>query len=412
MNNLYKTDESEDAAMSTSIQNGGPLGPTTLSLLLIGPHLERRRAVAKSFSGAQAIIARELSTYPAVDDLPRLIQDDYDGVLIDLDSNPEEALEVIENLCSLDNSITVMIYSARSDSELLVRCMRAGAREFLAEPVLPTSAGEALVRAAVRRGEVRQHRKATNGKLLVFVGAKGGSGVTTLASNFAVALAKHGKSALLDLNLQLGDVALTLGLTNSFTALDALENLHRLDSDFLSSLMVKHSSGLEVLTAPDRLPVKPFPGSGIDQILRIARQHYEFVIVDAGSSYIGMYDELFQAASAVYLVTQIAVADLRNASRFIMRYFSGPESERLEIVLNRDTRRNVEIDDESITKALTKPAKWKVPNDFAAVRRAQNTGVPLVAAGNHNIARAIAYMAGAASGQVAARANKRFSLFG
>src|SRR5581483_4668011 len=99
-----------------------------------------------------------------------------------------------------NSSVTVMVYSGSTDSELLVRCMRAGAREFLTEPVLPGSAGEALVRASVRRDEVRRHRRAT-GKLLVFVGAKGGSGVTTVASNFAVALAKQASSkvALIDL---------------------------------------------------------------------------------------------------------------------------------------------------------------------------------------------------------------------
>src|SRR6185312_9467719 len=142
-----------------------------------------------------------------------------------------------------------MVYSARADSELLVRCMRAGVREFLTEPVLPSTVGEALVRASVRRDEVRRHKKKATGKLLVFVGAKGGSGATTVASNFAVALAKQsgGKVALLDLDLQLGDAALTLGVVTKFTALDALENMNRLDSDVLSVLMAKHESGLAVL---------------------------------------------------------------------------------------------------------------------------------------------------------------------
>src|SRR5205085_10381485 len=202
-------------------------------LVLIGPDEERRRAVAKSLAGPQASIARELTRYPQVDDLGEIIDADPDVVIIDLDPNPERALDVIENVCSNDGSITVMVYSAHANSELLVQCMRAGAREFLTEPVLPSSVAEALVRASVRREEVRRHKK-TTGKLLVFTGAKGGSGVTTVASNFAVALAKQsgGKAALLDFDLQLGDAALTLGITPKFTALDALENTNRLDSDF------------------------------------------------------------------------------------------------------------------------------------------------------------------------------------
>jgi pilus assembly protein CpaE len=411
MNNTPKTGEGEDAAMATFMRRGNSLGMSALSLILIGPHQERRRAVAKSFAGAQAIIARELPSYPTVDDLTTVLDGDYDAAIIDLDSNPEEALEVIENLCGRSAAITVMVYSARSDSETLVRCMRAGAREFLTEPVLPSSAGEALVRAAVRREEVQQQTTAA-GKLLVFVSAKGGAGVTTIASNFSVALAKQGKTALIDLNLHLGEVALTLGLTHNFTTLDALENLHRLDSDFLSSLMTRHASGLAVLTAPDSLPSLAVSGKGIDQLLRVAREDYAFTVVDVGPSCIGIYEELFQMASTVYLVTQVSIPDLRNANRFITRYFSGTNSEKLEIVLNRETRRNLEIDDAAITRALTKPAKWKIPSDFAAARRAQNAGVPLVAEANHPIARAIADIAGAASGRLAAPTKKKFSLFG
>src|SRR5262249_55330801 len=147
----------------------------------------------------------------SIDDLAGMVVDDPDCVIVDLDTNPEHAFEVIENLCSTKSAITVMAYSASTDRELLVRCMRAGAREFLTEPVLETSAAEALVRASARREEVRR-QKTSAGKLLVFVGAKGGSGVTTVAANFGVALAKHAKVALLDLDLQLGEAALTLNL--------------------------------------------------------------------------------------------------------------------------------------------------------------------------------------------------------
>ncbi len=385
--------------MSTFMRDTESLSMSALSLILIGPHEERRRAVAKALAGPQANIVRELTRYPQVDDLAGIIEADYDVVLIDLDPNPEHALDVVENLCGRNSSVTVMVYSGSTDSELLVRCMRAGAREFLTEPVLPGSVGEALVRASVRRDEVRRHRRAT-GKLLVFVGAKGGSGVTTVASNFAVALAKQASSkvALIDLDLQLGDAALSLGLTTKFTAVDALESVNRLDSDFLSVLMAKHSSGLAVLGAPDSIPAAQPPQDGIEKLLRVAREDFGYVVVDAGSHSIDMYEALVEIASTVYLVTQVSVAELRNSNRFVARYFGGRDDGKLEIVLNRYLVRNIEIDDGAITKALTKPAKWKVPNDFVAVRRAQNTGMP-VATEKNNLARAFAQMAAEACGQ-------------
>ena len=87
----------------------------------------------------------------------------------------------------------------------------------------------------------------------MFWGAKGGSGVTTLAANFAIALRQEtsGEVALLDLNPQLGDVSVLLGLTPQFTITDALLNPDRLDEEFVSTLVTRHGSGVSVLAAPD-----------------------------------------------------------------------------------------------------------------------------------------------------------------
>jgi pilus assembly protein CpaE len=405
-------DKNENTVMSTYVRDAESFSMAALSFILIGPDEKRRRAVAKAFVGPQVQISREFASYPAMDDLAELLAAGFDGVVIDLDANAEQALDVIENLCASNSSITVMVYSAQPDSELLVRCMRAGAREFLTEPVSPASAGEALVRAAARREEVRRQRTPA-GKLVVFVGPKGGCGVTTLAANFAVSLAKHAKVALLDLDLHLGDVALTLGLTTSFTALDAFENMNRLDADFLAGLMAKHASGLSVLSAPDQIPQVQPSGNGLDRLLRVAREGYEYVVVDAGSWSIDTYQTLFEAATAVYLVTQVTVADLRSANRFVRRFFSGADAEKLEIILNRYDPRNLEIDDAAVSKALLRPARWRIPSDFPAAQRAQNSGLPVVLE-KSAMARAITDMAMAACGQAAfaEKKKKKFSLFG
>ncbi|HEY7307219.1 MAG TPA: AAA family ATPase [Bryobacteraceae bacterium] len=399
--------------MSAEMRETESLSVGALSLVLIGPDRERRRGIAKALAGPQADIGRELSNYPQIDDLAGIIEGDYDAVVIDLDPDPERALDVVENICSKDASVTVMVYSGRADSELLVRCMRAGAREFLAEPLSPGTVAEALIRASVRRGEVRRHKKAT-GKLLVFTAAKGGSGVTTVATNFAVALAKHSgsKVALIDLDLALGDAALTLGLTTKFSTIDALENVSRLDSDFLSVLFAKHGSGLAVLAAPDDIPASRPAKNALEKLLRIVRQDFDYVVVDAGSRPGEMHEALFEAANAVYLVAQVSVAELRNANRFVSRYFGVADAGKLEIVLNRFQLRNMEIDEAAITNALTQPAKWKVPNDFTAARRAQNTGIPM-ASTESQVSRVFAAMAKAASGwQAAPEKKKKFGLFG
>jgi pilus assembly protein CpaE len=403
--------------MCAAMNDAELVGVGVLSLVLIGPHEERRRTIAKVLAGPQASIAREVTHYPPVDDLAELLEADPDAVIVDLDTDPERALDVVENICSANSSVTVMVHSARPDSELLVRCMRAGAREFLTEPVHPNAVAEALVRSSARRDEARRQKRAT-GKLLVFAGAKGGSGVTTIASNFAVALANTlgnqagSKVALVDLDLRLGDVALTLGLTTKFTALDALENTRRLDSDFLSALLAKHTSGLAVLAAPDAIPAVEAPKEAIEKLLAVVREDFAYVVVDAGSRPGEMHDALFEMANAVYLVTQVSVAELRNANRFVSRYFNGAEDGKLEIILNRFQARHLEIDESAITKALTRPAKWKIANDFQAARRALNAGVALASENSH-IAHVFAEMARIASGQSAApEKKKKFGLFG
>jgi pilus assembly protein CpaE len=383
--------------MSTNIQDSESLGSSVLSIALIGPEEQRRREVASALAGSQAAVTREFSSYPPdLDDVARLLEQHYDVVIVDLDSNPEYALDLVESVCT-SGTATVMVYSAQADAELLVRCMRAGAREFLTLPLAPGAMDEALVRASVRRPAVSLTRK-TIGRLLVFLGAKGGAGVTTLASNFAVSLAKEsGKSTLLiDLDLPLGDAALGLGITAQYSTVNALQNFNRLDSTFLSTLLTKHSSGLSVLAAPGKFAQAPVSNEAVDKLLAVARQGFDYVVVDAGSRLDLAGTALFDESSTVYLVTQVGIAELRNSNRLVTEFFTG-RGPKLEIVINRYNPRSLEVDEEHITKALTRPAQWKIPNDYAAVRETQNTATPLTL-GNSPISRTIRQMARSACG--------------
>ena len=113
----------------------------------------------------------------------------------------------------------------------------------------------------------------------------------------------------------------------------------------------------------------------------------------------------------MYLVTQVSIPELRNSNRLVTEFFTsaGPK---LEIVLNRFMSRSLGVDDEHITKALTRPAKWKVPNDYATAQRTQNTATPL-SLEDSPISRVIRQMARTACGMPAtADKKKRFSLFG
>ena len=387
------------------------LGGDTLSIALIGPDEERRKAAAKALSDCQGGEIREFPSYPpSLDDVPKLLEQHYDVIIIDLDYQPEYALELVESICAR-GAATVMVYSTKADSELLVHCMRAGAREFLTLPFSKSTMAEALVRASARRPATRVPKKAS-GRLLAFLGAKGGDGATTLACNYAVAMAKEsGQSTLLiDLDLPLGDAGLNLGVVAEYSTINALQNSSRLDSSFLSKLLVKHSSGVFVLAAPGKFPTFEGSSEAIDRLISVARQDFENVVVDMGSRLDLMGTSLFKEGSTVYLVIQAGIAGLRNSNRLISQFFS-TGIPKLEIVLNRFEPRTLGVAEDQITKALTRPAQWKIPNDFNAVQRMQTTATPLTLE-DSPMSRLIRQMARTACGLPAIQEKKRtgFSL--
>src|ERR1700678_730327 len=262
--------------MSSSHQNPDTPGSGLLSVLLIGPDEQRRRAIVEALSASPVGIIREHSAYPSdLDELPRMLDQPCDVVIVDIDSNAEYALEVVEGIYA-HGSATVMVCSAFANLDLAVRCMRAGAREFLTLPINPAILADALVRVAIRGTPAQPVRK-TARKLFVFLGAKGGCGVTTVAANFAVSLAmESGQTTLLiDLGLPLGDAALNLGMVTEYSTVNALDNSARLDASFLSTLLAKHSSGLSVLAAPSEF--SPTQGSieSIDRLMSVARQTFD-----------------------------------------------------------------------------------------------------------------------------------------
>ena len=397
--------------MSASIQIPDALSASVLSIAIVGPEDRRRKTVAGEIAGCQAGAIQEFSAYPHGHDyLQKMLEQNYDVVLIDLDSDPECALDLVGSICA-HHSATVIVYSAHAAPEQLIRCMQAGAREFLTLPCAPGAMAEALVRVSVRRPVTIPSRKAT-GRLFVFLGAKGGSGVTTVACNFAVSLAHDlGQNTLLiDLNLPLGDAALDLGITSEYSTVNALEDTARLDSTFLSGLLVKHSSGLWVLAAPGKFLLVEPSHEAIDKLLGVARGDFENVVVDAGSRLDPTGTALLNQASTIYLVTQVSIPELRNANRLIGQYFTtgGPN---LEIVVNRYKSGSMVINDEQVEKALSRPVQWKIPNDYATVRQMQDTATPL-ALQDSPISQMILKMAGTACGlSVRPEKKKGFSFF-
>jgi len=275
---------------------------------------------------------------------------------------------------SVNDAATVMVYSAKSDPNLVVRCMRAGAREYLTAPYDEDTIAEALVRAAAARRPEGHSPQKKSGRLLVFLGAKGGSGVTTIACGFSIALAQNASEStlLIDLALPMGDAALNLGIAAEYSTDDALGNVEQLNATMLRGLVVKHNSGVSVLAAPSKVPEVDATEEGIDKLIEVARQAYDNVVVDVGSRLDLMETSLFNSASTIFLVTQAGISELRNSNRVISKFFNGG-GRNLEVVINRFQTGSPGMTEDVIDKAIERPVRWKIPDDYSAMREIQNT---------------------------------------
>jgi pilus assembly protein CpaE len=194
--------------------------------------------------------------------------------------------------------------------------------------------------------------------------------------------------------MPLGDAALNLGVTSQYSTANAFRDIARLDTRFLATLLTTHSSELSVLAAPNEFTdaeTTVDTVDAIDKLVSVARQSFDLVVVDCGSRLELKDSALFEPASIIYLVAQVGISELRNANRLITRFFASRDN-RLQVVLNRYTPQSLLYDETVITKALTRPAQWRVPDDYATARRTQSLATALVLE-NAPIATAIRQMA-------------------
>ena len=111
---------------STTLTTPDAIGSNVLSVALIGPTESRRKPIASALAALHGSMIKEYPKYPEIDDVPKLLEAEYDVIVLELDSDPEYALEVVESICGSSN-VTVMVYSEQVNPDMLVRCMRAGA---------------------------------------------------------------------------------------------------------------------------------------------------------------------------------------------------------------------------------------------------------------------------------------------
>jgi pilus assembly protein CpaE len=328
------------------------------------------------------------------DSVLRRIQDLHpDVVVVDIPArDASSALRAIEVLHADYNQGVIFAVGEMSQPQTIVAAMRAGAREFIERPTTSTSLLEAFVRLTSARR--KQHKDGQRGKVFTIVNAKGGSGATTVAVNTALALqASLGNTALVDL-APLGHTALHLNVKPTFTVVDAIRNLHRLDSSLLDSFMVRHSGGLQLLAgAPTPFNADPATGE-MARLFDLLASNYKSVVVDASSRLDAVTRVVSDLSDMVLIVAHTDVTSLWSAARVCQFLGETANASRIRLVLNRFRKISgfTEADAESAAGAKL---FWKLPNQYPSVSAGIDRGVPVVTQNHSDVARSFSELADA-----------------
>jgi pilus assembly protein CpaE len=305
-----------------------------------------------------------------------LIADEYrrlnpGAALVAVTAQTPQRFGLIYNIVAAGG--VVIVISPTKDPELILRAMRAGAREFVLE-----SDHEELKLAVRSQAQVTEQVEG-NGAVITIFGAKGGVGCTTIASNLAGALqAAGGRVCIIDLDFHLGDVLSFMDVAGNYSITDVLQNMGRLDRELLESSMMRHPSGVNVLAQSGKMEeAEHIKGSDIANLLTFLRKHYNFVLLDGVKG----FDEISLAAldgsQHVLMVLTQDVPAVRNGQRCLDLFNRlGYDQTKVKLILNR-YQKSPKITLEVVTDTLKVPVSHAIANDFVSVIDAINRGLLL-----------------------------------
>ena len=309
----------------------------------------------------------------------RLVQMTNPHVVILKVEDVDRGVEEVKQLLARFHRLSVFVTSTQKSSDWILRLMRAGAVEYILEPVEFSDLVEA-VRKVGRVMGPRPVESAPGGKIISVYNPIGGMGTTTVAVNLAATMAKKSdKVALVDLNLFSGDVSSFLNINPTYTLSSVTNNVSRLDANFLMSVMAKHPSGMYVLTEP--LEVDETANITPDQILRVLtllKTVFTHVVIDTGGSLIGCNMETFEASDYVLFNTVFSLPSLKNAKRYLMAMEKrGLNREKIKLIVSRYlSRADIRVQDAE--KVLGHKVFITIPNDYNEVIASINKGLPVV----------------------------------
>lgn len=327
-----------------------------------------------------------------------------DVVVMDINMPDMDGITATQEIKKKLPYIQVVILSVQSDPSYMRKAMLAGARDFLTKPPMIDELTDAVRRAGVLAQEERRKSvqaestpaggsnalggaAGSQGKVIVIYSPKGGTGRTTIATNLAIALQNEdSKVALIDANLQFGDVAVFLNEQGKNTIIDLAPHVDELDPDFVRGIMVTHrTSGVDILAAPPRPEMADkVTGEQFSKLITYLRKMYAYLVVDTASQLTEVVQAALDTADLILLVTTQDIPSIKNCNLFLtLADASGIRRERIQFVMNRYDKR-VSITPERVKESLRQEIVAVIPFDDRTIGFSVNRGIPFMLDNNKN----------------------------
>jgi pilus assembly protein CpaE len=351
-----------------------------LRLAIVDPDDTKRESVKSMLLGMDMIwLEAECSRYEFFADV--VAQTNPDIGLVALDADANRALELVERLSEASPKCSVLVTSSSHDGQLILRAMRAGAKEFLTYPLRIEDLLAALGRISDRRSGPADGRP-RGSQIVAVAGSLGGVGNTSLAVNLACVLAHNPKNSvtLVDLDLCLGDADIFLDAIPDYTLVDVSQNVTRLDFSLLKRSLTKHSSGVYLLPRPVQLEdcalITP---DDLRRVIGLLKATFTHLVLDLSKGYSPNDMVALEMASHILLVTQLDLPCLRNVVRLMMSLNEMEGiGEKVKIIVNRAGLDTGHITLKKAEETIGKEIYWQLPNDYRTMIEARNNGMPLI----------------------------------
>lgn len=300
-------------------------------------------------------------------------------VIIDITYKTELALDIINKISINHKTCKIVVTSTNYSTETLIKAMRVGAREFLQKPFIKNDLVAAINKLKDQVfGGSSEDKKC---RVITTFSNKGGIGKTALATNLALELANMTKEkvALIDLNLQLGDITTFLDINPSFDISYVIQNLERIDETFLLSTLEKYKdSNLYILADPPYLEqAEDITAEQIGTLFEVLKQAFSYIVVDTSANFDGKTITALDQSDLILLITIVNLPAIRNCQRCLDLFERlGYEKEKTRIVINRYMESD-EIRVEDVEDVLGKKVYWKIPNNYFTIMSAINKGLPV-----------------------------------